>query len=202
MVKDGNSSAAATPQPPTPVPDTSQAKVAPSISEVNAWNNYLSFFNGKLKQDGITDEQLDSGDGSYARNVFSEWAASGNIKTPYEDMTKKMQDYYIALFNSQDPLASNLVKSKYPKPQLSEIDGRVGSLTRNYYIPTMNYAKTIKDKSGDKTFSFKGIFNPYSDKMIDVFHNSMLDENGNPMSREQVAEFYKEYAKKQTYKKK
>jgi len=188
--------------PASPPPDSSNVKVAPSISEINAWNNYLAYFNEKAKSDGVSDEQLDSGDGSYSKKLFSEWAASKNISIPYEDMTKKMQDYYISLFNGPDPLASSLVKSKYPKPVLSEVDGRVGSLTRNYYIPTMNYAKTIKDKSGEKTFSFKGVFNPYSENLIDVVHNTMLDENGKPMSKAQVAEFYKMYSKEKTSSKK
>jgi len=188
--------------PAPPAPDSSDVKVAPSLSEINAWNNYLSYFNGKVKADGVSDDQLDAGDGSYSKKLFNEWAASNNVNAPYEDMTKKMQDYYISLFNGADPLAASLVKSKYPKPMLSQVDGRVGSLTRNYYIPTMNYAKTVKDKSGEKTFSFKGVFNPYSENLIDVVHNSMLDENGNPMSKAQVAEFYKTYSKEKSSSKK
>lgn len=177
-----------------PTANTVEPKTAPNLGEIDQWNKFLGYFNDKAKKDGVTDQALDAGDGSYAKNTWDEWAAANKISSPYDETTKKMQDYYINLYNSKDQFASSLVKNNYPKEELSAVDGRVGSLTRNYYIPTMNYAKTVKDKSGDKTYSFKAIFNPFSESQIDVAKNSMVDDNNNPLPDEGVINFYKEYA--------
>jgi hypothetical protein len=58
----------------------------------------------------------------------------------------------------------------------------------------MNYAKTIKDKMGDNTYSFKGVFDPYSEQGLNVVQNNMLNDDRKPMSNNDVINFYKEYA--------
>jgi hypothetical protein len=61
VLKEGDKTVPPADAPPTP------SKVAPSLNEINQWNKYLAFFNDKVKKDGVTDEVLDTGDGTYAQ---------------------------------------------------------------------------------------------------------------------------------------
>ena len=50
---------------------------------------------------------------------------------------------------------SSGLKKNYPKPELSKVDGRIGSYTRNYYIPT--YTRAEADGKA------QAVYNPYAD---------------------------------------
>jgi len=130
-------------------------KPSPTKQEVDDWNNYLKYFNEKVKSDGVTDEQLDTGDGQYAKNQFEQYNMLAGKKYDYDGQTKKMQDYYNATYNSPNPMYSAGLKKTYPKPELSKVDGRIGSYTRNYYIPS--YTRSEASGKAEATY------NPYAD---------------------------------------
>lgn len=144
-----------TPETTTPQP---APKAPPTKQEVDDWNAYLKYFNEKAKADGVTDEQLDTGDGSYSRNQFEQYHMIQGKRYDYDTQTKKMQDYYNATFNSPNPMYSAGLKKNYPKPELSKVDGRIGSYTRNYYIPSYTRAEA-EGKA-------QALYNPYADTFL------------------------------------
>jgi hypothetical protein len=163
------------PNSASPVPTTPAAppvvRTVPSYTKANDWNNFLIYFNDRVKQDGITDEELDKGDGAYAKKVYEEYAKTKGLAYEYDPYTKEMQQYWNDVYNSNDPLALQNVKGRYTKEQLSAVDGRVGSLTRNYYAPTINQGRKYaeeRDKDGKVTRpeeiidGYRGLPDPYN----------------------------------------
>ena len=138
-------------------------KSVPTKQEIDDWNNYLKYFNEKVKSDGVKDEELDAGDGQYARNQFEQYNLLTGKNYNYDAQTKKMQEYYNNLYNSPDEFTASLVKTNYTKPELSKVDGRIGSYTRNYYVPTYNH-------SDNRGVRVQGLLNPYTQgiEVIDV----------------------------------
>ena len=141
--------------PETTTPVEQPQRTPPTKQEVDDWNTYLKYFNDRAKSDGVTDEQLDSGDGSYAKNQFEQYNLIQGKRYDYDSQTKKMQDYYNATYNSPNPMYSSGLKKTYPKPELSKVDGRIGSYTRNYYIP--GYTKA------EEAGKAQALYNPYAD---------------------------------------
>lgn len=121
----------------------------PTQQEINDWNNYLKYFNERVKVDGISDDDLDKGDGRYAAEQFVRYSIANDKNYDYPTMTRKMQAHYNALYNSPDKRISEGIKKYYPKPELSPIDGRIGSYTRNYYIPSHTRYEAEKDAEGN-----------------------------------------------------
>ena len=139
---------------PVSTPPVEQ-RTAPTKQEVDDWNAYLKYFNQKVRSEGVTDEQLDAGDGKYAKDQFEQYHMIQGKNYDYDSQTKKMQDYFNATYNSPNPMYSSGLKKNYPKPELSPVDGRIGSYTRNYYIPS--YTRAEADGKADATY------NPYAD---------------------------------------
>lgn len=135
--------------------DTVTPKSPPTKQEIDDWNNYLKYFNDRVKTDAISDEELDKGDGRYSAEQFAKFHMSSGKNYDYDSQTKKMQDYYNSIYNSSNPMYSEGLKKNYPKPELSKVDGRIGSYTRNYYIPT--YTRAELDGKA------QAVYNPYAD---------------------------------------
>lgn len=121
----------------------------PTQQEINDWNDYLKYFNQRVKEDGISDDELDKGDGRYSAEQFAKFHMSKGKNYDYPSMTQKMQAHYNALYNSPDTRISEGIRKYYPKPELSPVDGRIGSYTRNYYIPSVNRYEAVKDANGN-----------------------------------------------------
>lgn len=144
-----------TPVTSTNPPVGTPTRQAPTQQEIGDWNSYLKYFNEKVRTDGVTDEQLDTGDGKYAKDQFDQYNMLQGKQYDYDTHTKKMQDYYNATYNSPNVMYSAGLKKNYPKPELSKVDGRIGSYTRNYYIPS--YTRAEADGKANATY------NPYAD---------------------------------------
>ena len=160
-------------------------RTVPTYTKANDWNNFLIYFNDKVKQDGITDEELDKGDGAYAKKAYEEYAKTKGLAYEYDPYTKEMQQYWNDVYNSNDPLALQNVKGRYTKEQLSAVDGRVGSLTRNYYAPTINQVRKYaeeRDKDGniikpaEIIDSYRGMPDPYNGGISVHDTNNMTTE--------------------------
>ncbi len=149
-------------------------KTPPTKEEIDHWNNYLKYFNDQTKTRAITDEQLDKGDGMYSKQMFNSFNLLSKNNYDYDEMTKKMQDYYNSMYNSPDQFTSSLVRNNYPKPELSAVDGRVGSYTRNYYIPKYQYG----DNKGVKV---QGVIDPYNNAI-----NVTNSQNASPEEAQQI----------------
>jgi len=177
------------------------SKSVPSVKKIDDWNNFLAYFNESIKKEDIDPASLDKGEDVYARDKFGTFFKDSKDGYSYEGLTGEMQTYFNDIANSEDSFAANAVKASYPYTELSPIDNRIGSQTKNYFINSYSFGKTelSNDKYGKqqkKTFGYKGYFDPYSNS-IQVSQNNMLDENGNPMSDLQVKDFYSSYAKSQ-----
>lgn len=121
----------------------------PTQQEINDWNAYLKYFNERVRTDGISDEDLDKGDGRYSQEQFAKFAMENGKNYDYPSMTRKMQAHYNALYNSPDTRISEGIRKYYPKSELSPVDGRIGSYTRNYYIPSVTRFEAEKDSEGN-----------------------------------------------------
>lgn len=157
----------------------------PTYQEAKDWNDYLIYFNDKVKKEGITDEELDKGDGMYAQKAFDEYALQKKLPYKYADQTKKMQQYWNDVYNSNDPLALQNVRGRYTKEQLSKVDGRIGSLTRNYYAPTVNHG--VKYNTGEVVNGYRGIPDPYNGGISIFDTNNMTEEEAKRQYLENAA---------------
>lgn len=162
----------------------------PTPEEVKAWNDYLKYFNYRQNSDGVSDEELDKGDGSYSRNTFDQYMMLNNKPYQYDAMTKKMQQYYNDMYNTDDNAMTEGIRSKYPKEQLSKQDGRIGSLTKNYYIPTYNHTRVVKDENTGQTSNvgFTAYHDPHTHQPVFT--------NLNGMTPEEAGKHYQEMTKK------
>jgi hypothetical protein len=174
-------------KPTTTLVNTSASKILamqktmPAVDDIQFMNNYLKYFNDKVKKDGITDLDLDTGDGKYAEDSFNKYQKLNGSNYDYKTFVSKHQQYYNDIYNGGNKFAASLLKSNYPMSQLSAVDGRIGSYTRNYYTPSYSHA----DNTGVKV---SGYVNPYSD--------SLELTNLQGVSDEQAQSIYKESGNK------
>jgi hypothetical protein len=135
----------------------------PSPKEIDDWNNYLKFYNQQVASKGITDDSLDTGPNKFDLETFGAYKQSNpNFGYEHDPFVSKMQKYYNDLYSDPRMKEANAMwYNAYTKPGLSNVDSRIGSYTRNYYIPKKDITNT---KQGTTDYM---LYNPYDPNTLD-----------------------------------
>ena len=158
------------------------AQNMPNLQEINDWNSYLKNWNDYRTQQGLTDEQIDTG--KYSSDYFEDYKKRNpSFGYSREQFVPKMQGYFNAI--KANPYASEVYgvqKFDQTGKDLSKTDAWVGSRTSQYYAPVKgsNFQSYGTEGNLKGSADTRYVINPYAKSKEDVWTPVTKTQVGSP----------------------